>query len=164
MTNWMRGTAGKAGLAAACVAAAFIASVGLFEHPVAVTAGAQERKPITTRIGQAAPDKKEEPVLRRFMQRKLGATNLVLEGLVTENFSQIAKGAKELNDISHAEQWRISNDVMYRQYSAEFQRKASQLQKMAGEKNLDGSALAYFDCTMSCIECHKWVRAVLVAE
>ena len=164
MTKLMRGKAGKAGLAAACVVAVFIASDGLLEVPVADTAGAQERKAISARVVQAKQDNKEEPVLRRFMQRKLGATNLVLEGLVTENFSQIGKGAKELNDISHAEQWRISNDVMYRQYSAEFQRKAAQLQKMAAEKNLDGSALAYFDCTMSCIECHKWVRAVLVAE
>lgn len=109
-------------------------------------------------------EKKPEPILRRFMQRKLGATNLVLEGLVTENYELISKGAAELQDISSAEKWRISNDVMYRQQSAEFQRKVGQLKKMAEAKNLDGAALAYFDSTMSCVECHKWVRAVLVAD
>jgi hypothetical protein len=32
--------------------------------------------------------------------------------------------------------------------------------KMAKDKNLDGAALAYVQLTMSCVNCHKYVREI----
>jgi hypothetical protein len=114
------------------------------------------------------PARKEQPEektpLQKFMRAKLGGSSQILEGLVTEQFDLIQKGTTELGRISSAAKWRVSNDAMYRQFSNEFQRKVSRLEKMAKAKNLDGAALAYIDVSMSCIECHKWVRAVLIAE
>ena len=98
------------------------------------------------------------------MYAKLQASQLILEGLVTENFVMIADGAGKLEQLSQAEEWRISNDAMYRQHSAQFQRIVKQLSKSAKEKNLDRAALTWLEATMSCIECHRFVRAVLIAE
>ena len=36
--------------------------------------------------------------------------------------------------------------------------------KPANEKKLDTAALAWIEATMSCIECHKHARAILVLE
>ena len=107
---------------------------------------------------------KEKTPLQKFMRAKLGGSSQILEGLVTEKFDLIQKGTTELGRISSAAKWRVSNDAMYRQYSNEFQQKVSRLEEMAKAKKLDGAALAYIEVSMSCIECHKWVRAVLIAE
>lgn len=112
-----------------------------------------------------AQDKPAPPTaLQKFMRAKLGASNQVLEGLVTENFALIEMGAKKLEELSSAEQWRISNDAMFRQHSGEFRQKVGQLRTAAIDKNTDAAALAYVQTTLSCVECHKWVRAVLISD
>ena len=116
----------------------------------------------------AAQDKpaarQKEPALTRFMRAKLDASSSVLEGLTTEDFDLIEKGAKQLQAMSAAEEWRVSNDAIYRQHSAEFRRIAEQLEAKAKEKQLDGAALAWMEATMNCIECHRWARAQMIAE
>ena len=41
---------------------------------------------------------------------------------------------------------------------------AEKLEKSAKDKRLDGATLAYVDMTLSCVECHKYVRNVLIAK
>ena len=58
----------------------------------------------------------------------------------------------------------VTNDAIYAQQADEFRRIVDKLEKAAKAKRLDGAALAYVDMTMSCIECHKHVRTILVAQ
>ena len=58
--------------------------------------------------------------IRAFMRMKLDASTKILEGLTTENFQMIGEGAKTLQSMSSAEKWRVSNDVLYRQYRRNF--------------------------------------------
>jgi hypothetical protein len=100
--------------------------------------------------------------LAKFMRAKLDASSKVLDGLCTEDFEKIVAGATSLKEVSSAEQWRVSTDVMYRQHSAEFRGTVDDLLQAAEKKNLDGAALAWTRSTLSCIECHRWVRATLI--
>lgn len=100
--------------------------------------------------------------LREFMRRKLAASNKILEGLVIEDTRLIREGAQTLNEMSSAEKWRVSNDAMYRQFSTEFRRITQKLDDAAREGNLDQAALKWFDATLSCMECHRFVRGMLV--
>lgn len=109
------------------------------------------------------PLKKDE-ALRTFMRKKLEACDQVLEGLVTEDGPMVVAGAKALNELSSAEKWRVSNDLMYRQFSEEFTRTTKKLQAAAEKENFDDVALKWIDATMSCVECHKWVRGMRVAK
>lgn len=118
---------------------------------------------IDGRADQKQPDE-EKRLLAKFMRQKLEASNLILEGLCVEDFELIEQGATRLETISSAEKWRISNDALYRQQSAEFQRIAAGLKKQATEKKLDAAALAWVRATMSCIECHRFVRGMMIAE
>lgn len=111
-----------------------------------------------------AARRQKEPALTRFMRAKLDACSSILEGLTTEDFDLIEKGAKQLQAMSAAEEWRVSNDAIYRQHSGEFRRIAEQLEAKAKEKQLDGAALAWMEATMNCIECHRWARAQMIAE
>jgi hypothetical protein len=139
-------------LAAAALAA------GLASRP----ATAQPQTSRESAAKPAAPKRGEE--LRKFMRAKLDSSGKILEGLTTADFDKIAAGARELQRTTEAEQWQVSNDGMYRQHSNQFRRVAEQLEKRAMEKNLDGASLAWVECTLSCIECHKWVRAMIISN
>ena len=98
--------------------------------------------------------------VRPFMRMKLEASTKVLEGLATENFRMISDSADKLKKMSTEERWRVRDDVLYRQYSAEFTQRVEKLQEKANAHNIDGATLAWVDCTMSCVRCHNHVRGI----
>jgi hypothetical protein len=120
-----------------------------------------------------APPAKEEPAkkptnkklaMKAFMRKKLEASQSLLEGLALEDFDLIASGAKQLKTTSAAAEFLVVNDPLYTENADEFRRIIGKLEKAAKEKRIDGATLAYMDMTMSCVECHKYVRNVLVAN
>lgn len=134
---------------------------------VAVLAGIGSGWHRSSRAEEQELAKRNIPVnqeLRDFMRKKLEASNDILEGLTTDDTDLIEKGAKKLAELSAAEEWRISKDAMYKQFSDEFTRNAEKLVEAAKEKNIDRAALRWMDTTMSCIECHRFVRNVLVVK
>lgn len=102
--------------------------------------------------------------LRDFMRQKLEASNKILEGLVLEDPALIKEGAGVLNEMSTAEKWRVQNDALYREFSADFRRVTASLVEAADEGNTDQAALKWMDATMSCIECHRYVRGMRVVD
>ena len=109
-----------------------------------------------------APAKK--PALQKFMRAKLDLSQGILEGLVTEDFATIEKNAKSLQVLSIAEEWNVSNDPIYVQHSKDFRQTVAQISKMAAAKNIDGASLSFVQMTLSCIECHRFVRNELIAQ
>ena len=127
--------------------------------------GPQPAKPKASKKSTAQKAKEKEPALAKFMQAKLKASSQILEGLCTEDFAIIQKGAEKLKSMSEEERWRVSNDAIYRQYSAEFRDSVENIIKASKDKkSLDSAALAWTKATLSCIECHRWVRNELLAE
>ena len=120
----------------------------------------------TISVSQKKADKKpdQDLQLRQFMRLKLQASNQIREGLVTENFKKISDGAAQLGKMSAAEKWRASNDPMYLQHSGDFRRMVDKLKKKAADDNLEACALVWLDVTMSCLECHEFVRSILIAN
>lgn len=126
---------------------------------------AQDTKPApkVDSLDTKAPDRRKQE-MSKFMREKLSASSDVLEGLATEDFELIASGAKRMRKLSAAEKWQVSNDASYRQFSNQFRRIMEQLETKATEKKLEGAALTWIEGTMTCIECHKWVRNTVLAE
>lgn len=143
---------------------AFSQSLGLGR----MSAAQDEKKPVTAPPGKedGSADKKEEPgkALSRFMRQKLQASNLILEGLCTEDLEMVSEGSKTLMKMSHEERWRVSNDVMYRRYSTEFVHSVEELQKEAEDNDMDGTSMAWVNVTMKCLKCHEWVRNTILAD
>jgi hypothetical protein len=115
-------------------------------------------------VGQAdkAPD--AEAKLREFMRGKLSASTEILEGFCVDDMQLVIKGAKQFQAMSEAETWRVSNDVMYKQFSNEFRQIATDLIKAAEDKNPDRAMLKWVDATVSCLDCHRFVRGMRVAK
>ena len=111
-------------------------------------------------LGQSEPPNN----VRDFMRAKLANSQKVLEGLATEDFDMIAKNAQAMSLLSQATNWQVLQTQEYLQQSQDFRRTADALTEAARKKNLDGAALAYVELTMKCVNCHKYVRGVRMAD
>lgn len=103
---------------------------------------------------------KDDPKLNELMQGKLKHSQKVLEGIALGDFEEISKNADELISISKQAEWKVIKTPQYEMRSNEFRRTADELVKNAQAKNLDAAALSYVELTMTCVKCHKYVRAV----
>lgn len=133
------------------------------------SASAQDSEQTTQTTPPSDPpsaDKKDEPAtaLSRFMRQKLQSSNLILEGLCTEDLKMVSDGSASLMKMSTQENWRVSNDMMYRRYSTEFVNAVEELQKEAEDNNMDGTSMAWVNVTMKCLKCHEWVRNTVLAD
>ena len=102
--------------------------------------------------------------LRIFMQLKLDHTKGILEGLATEDYEQIAKGAQALNALSLQSSWNTHTTLEYLDHSGDFRRALNVITKAAHEENLDRAALGYVNLTVQCIECHRYLRHKQAAD
>lgn len=105
--------------------------------------------------GNAADDAKDST----FMQLKLKNSQAVLEGLALNDFKRIETGGEYLLMLSRKAEFQHLPTAEYKRQSDAFAREAETLIKMAKDKNLDGATLAYVQMTITCVECHKHVRA-----
>ena len=94
----------------------------------------------------------------KFMVRKLDDSRSIVAGLATENYDLISKSAQDLMLLSHEADWNVIQSQQYLKMSNEFRASAERLRDTANQKNIDGSTLAFFDVTMNCVRCHKYVR------
>ena len=93
-----------------------------------------------------------------LMGAKLKSSQNVLAGLLREDFTLIAKGAREMKRISEAAEWPRARDSVYEHYSAEFRRQCSKLEELAKTRNHEGASFTYLHMTTVCINCHDYVR------
>jgi hypothetical protein len=114
--------------------------------------------------GDAAAAQEKQESMQSFMRAKLGASTKILEGLALEDLDLVREGAIELNRMSSAEKWRRHDDLLYRQFSAEFRQTTNDMIDAAKGNLFDRAALKWMDATMNCIECHRYVRNKLVTE
>jgi hypothetical protein len=152
---------------------AFVVIVLLFSFSPSpgnsASGAAQDEKPVAKSPPVKAKgnaDKQNEPehALQRFMRQKLQASNLILEGLCTENLKMVSEGSDTLMKMSREEHWRVSNDMMYRRYSEQFVSAVEELKHEADDLDMNGASTAWVDVTMKCLRCHEWVRNTVVAD
>jgi cytochrome c556 len=99
-----------------------------------------------------------------FMRQKLEYSKHVLEGLAREDFPLIIESARKLKALSMAAEWEVATIPHVEEYlplTTEFQRIADDMIKKAKARNLDGATLAFNRMTMSCVECHKYIRSMV---
>ena len=116
------------------------------------TAGAQQR---------AAPKPNQDDKLAALMLAKLASSQKVVNGLVSEDFAEIRRGAEELNRICDATDWAGHTDQIYAHHRTELKRQSQKLIKLADDRNLDGAAFTYMHSLTTCISCHQYCRDVL---
>ena len=154
-------------LCVAGVAAGTLPGLSSAESTSTDTAGS-EGQPATQQKKPEQPKQQDEkPKDRRlstFMQQKLNASNEILRGLMTDDLELVEENADKLLDMSREEKWRASNDMMYLQHSSQFGNAVDELREKAKDGSMDGASLAWINVTMSCIQCHNWVRNTIMVN
>ncbi len=112
---------------------------------------------------QARQDEQQQDDQRRverrdLMRAKLMYSQNVVEGLSTKNFKLIADAAKEIEQIMRSDVWQPKDKAEYERLNGELRMAADRLQAAAKKSDLEASALRYFDLTLSCIDCHEYLR------
>lgn len=97
---------------------------------------------------------------RDAMRAKLMYSQNVVEGLSTKNFKLVAEAAKEIEQIMRGDAWQPKDSPEYERLNGELRMAADRLQTSANKGDLEASALRYFDLTLSCIDCHEYLRSV----
>ncbi|MEN9573208.1 MAG: hypothetical protein RL514_1063 [Verrucomicrobiota bacterium] len=112
--------------------------------------------------GLAATRVPDDPKVttREVMKLKLESSQKVLEGIATENFLSISTHAQKLVALSQAAGWQARQSPEYKQFTTEFRRHAEALQKAARAENVDAASVAWFQLTISCVNCHRHMRGV----
>ena len=107
---------------------------------------------------ETLPQDQDIVARRDFMRTKLTFSQAIVEGLSVKNFDTINTAATEIRNVTEGEMWLVHKTPEYNRYSDELKRSVEQLIRAAEEKNLDGSALRFFDVTLKCIDCHEYLR------
>jgi hypothetical protein len=109
----------------------------------------------------APPEKKKPPLTGQILMRdKLTYANKALEGLSVEDFNKVAESAEMMRIISKAASWYVIDNDEYARLSKNFQEQAADMERHAKEKNLDAAALDYMRISLTCVQCHKYMREV----
>jgi hypothetical protein len=117
-----------------------------------LTAGAQQR---------VTPKPNQDDKLAALMLAKLASSQKIVNGLVSEDFAEIRRGAEGLNRICDATGWAGHTDQIYGHHRTELRRQSEKLIKLADDRNLDGAAFTYMHSLTTCISCHQYCRDVL---
>lgn len=103
-------------------------------------------------------DDKLQPNNQRFMLAKMKHAKGIVEGLALENYETLEENAQNLILLSSESAWNVFQSPEYLNMSTEFRGSAERLRQAAQDKNVDAATLAYFEMTLSCVRCHKYVR------
>ena len=95
---------------------------------------------------------------RPFMQRKLDAARDIVSGLAIEDYKKIGDAAQALSLLSYEADWNVIQTETYLKLNSEFRGAVQRLRDHSDEQNIDAATLAYFEVTLNCVRCHKYLR------
>lgn len=111
-------------------------------------------------VGGIASSTAAEVSLRDAMKFKLHYAQGVLEGITTENFPLVATNAQKLATLARSADWQTRATPDYERLTADFLRQTDALTLAAKKQSADAATVAYFQLTVSCVNCHRHLRGV----
>jgi len=117
----------------------------------------KDAKPKTGKPKDAKP--KERPLSKEeLMKKKLELSQQMLAALAVNDLDKTAQLAQGLLDVRSALSWRVIKTEMYDALSDDYARALKAILKAAQDKNVESAKLNYLGMTMSCFNCHTYVR------
>lgn len=94
-----------------------------------------------------------------WMKRKLEYSRNILAGLANEDFDMVADNARAMQFMSKFEGFLRGKMPGYRTQLQIFQNANEEIIEQAQKDNVEGATLAFSQLTVSCVNCHKQLRA-----
>ena len=114
----------------------------------------------TLTIAQAdekEPATKDKP-MSFWMAKKLEHSQNVLAGIATADFEKIVVNAESMRALSTIEGFVRRQTPGYKTQLHIFEESTDEIIRQAKRSNVDGAALAFTQLTISCVNCHKFLR------
>jgi hypothetical protein len=94
-----------------------------------------------------------------WMDRKLRLSKDLLAGLANGDAEKIAAAAKAMRRLNKIEAFSRGRTPGYRTQLQIFEESLDEIIVQADKDNVEGAALGFTQLTISCVNCHKQLRA-----
>src|SRR5262245_34070914 len=108
---------------------------------------------------QAKGEKLGDQPVSFWMNRKLHLSQEVLAGITSGDFDKISKNAQAMRSLDKIEAFVRGRTPGYRTQLSFFDESLDEIIRQADKDNLEGAALGFTQLTISCVNCHKQLRA-----
>jgi hypothetical protein len=109
-------------------------------------------------VVSGSPVPGQQAQIHAVMREKLAHSQKVLEAIVTADLSALQSHSTALIRATESPAWSVLKSPEYIRQSTAFLRAAEDLVASAGRRDLDSAALNYVQLTLSCVECHRYIR------
>jgi hypothetical protein len=100
----------------------------------------------------------QTPATGQVMRNKLSHSHQILEAIMTSNFALLEQESAALGEATKSPAWAVLKTPQYARYSTDFVRRTDDLVAAAKDRDLDTAIVSYLSMTMSCYECHRYVK------
>ena len=94
-----------------------------------------------------------------WMKKKLEHSQKIFAALSQADFESMEASARMLGKLNQIEKFVRGRDSAYRAQLDIFRFAVEEVRKEAETKDIDGATLAFHQMTLSCVNCHKLLRA-----
>ena len=100
----------------------------------------------------------------RLMREKLTHAQRVLEALTTSDYALLERESTALSAATKQLGWMVLKTPEYGRQSDAFLRATEELVAAAKQRDLDLAAMHYVSMTMSCYQCHRYIKNMRIAN
>lgn len=100
----------------------------------------------------------------QLMREKLAHSQKILEALMTSNHEQLGRESEALSRLTLDPAWDVLKNVEYGRYSTAFTRATQDLREAAASRNSDAAAISYVSLTLTCYECHRYLKGARIVR
>jgi hypothetical protein len=115
-------------------------------------------------VAGGAPAPGQTVATRHVMQEKLTHTHHILEAVMTSNHLLLQQSSLALSRVPQQLGWMVLKTPEYQRYSNAFVNAAQALVAAADERDLDAAAVHYAALTMTCYQCHRYLKSARIAD
>jgi hypothetical protein len=101
---------------------------------------------------------------KRVMREKLAHANKILEAIMTSDYVALEHHSAELGRATQSPGWFVLRSPEYATHSAAFVRANDDLVDAAKRRDLDAAAQRYVALTLTCFDCHRYVKNSRIAS
>jgi hypothetical protein len=110
------------------------------------------------------PEFRQTPATGQVMRDKLVHSEKILEAIMTSDFALLQRESAQLARATTAPAWAVLLTPEYRRYSVEFTRVTDALIDAAERRDLDAAAMHYVSLTLSCYQCHRYLKGARIVR
>jgi len=100
----------------------------------------------------------QTPATGRLMRQKLAHSQKILEAILTSDFALLDRESASLAQATTMPAWSVFYSPEYTRQSGAFLRAIDDLREAASRMDLDGAASNYMSLTLTCFQCHRYMK------